>query len=635
MPRKSALVFVMFLTLVLAQTLTLGAQEKDKNFTGSFQFGYRSVDTDENAPGYNKYREHINLTSGMRLFNLSLSYRANEALQKLFDQIDLSVMNLGGDPFESFSLGIRKFGIYKFRFDRRKSDYYYADMQMTGPGAFYDSRRLDYTRTHDSGEFNATLASGLNVYVNFDRYTKQGLNTTAYEANRVAYSLEQPVSEKMTDTGVGLDWRLKRYSFGIEQRYQKYSSANTTYLPAFTDTGAGTSVLNSFLQSLPYDFKTSVSTFRFTARPFDTLIIKGSARISSQKTTISYTEEASGVDIYSAGYQYQLAGQGDFTRKMALYDLDLSYLISDKLAVVGAFRYDKFTQTGSFLASGTTALQDFGFNTRGIEAGLQYEFDPKFVLTLGYRNEARKLTNLETAAWQDQTTRNGLFGNLKWDLRNLHLTADYQRGRYENPFTLISPTRFDRFRATARWQLNAFNLSASYRLTRIKSDVPGGLNFLINYGDDNYNDLWKSSNDQINLRLGYHGAAINFSLGYAYIHVTQDSTRLISYPASWAGAPGTFNWVIAYTGNSTLLDADAAWTMSAGWKLGLYANNYKNTGFWPVDRTMLRAYVEYLISGGFAAQLAYRYARFKESLSGGANNYNANIFEFTFGYRWD
>jgi hypothetical protein len=84
-----------------------------------------------------------------------------------------------------------------------------------------------------------------------------------------------------------------------------------------------------------------------------------------------------------------------------------------------------------------------------------------------------------------------------------------------------------------------------------------------------------------------------------------------------------------------MLDATAAWTLSAAWKVGLCANYYANSGFWPIDQTMVRAYVEYLLSGGFAAQIAYRYADFKESLSGGANNYHANIFELSFGYHWD
>ncbi|MGD0781798.1 MAG: hypothetical protein ABSA30_02950, partial [Candidatus Aminicenantales bacterium] len=349
MRRMPAIILAVFLVLVLAQAPGLAAQDKDSNFSGSFQFGYRAVDTNENAPGYNKYKENIDLTSGIRLFNLSLTYQASEAMKKYFDRIDLSVVNLGGDPFESFSLNIQKFGTYKFRFDHRKSDYFYADMQTIGPGLFYDPRRLDFTRIQDSGEFNVTLGSHVNVFLTFDRYTKEGQDTTAYETNQASYVLTQPVSETMTETGFGLDLHVPRYSVLFEQRYQKYTSDNQTFLPTPAENGSGVADLDSFLQSLPYDFKTNVSTFRFTAHPFDNLLLKGSARLSDQKTSISYTEEAAGVDDLSAGYQYQLTGQGRFSQTMDLYDLDLNYLIFSKLAVVGAFRYDTFSQSGSFV----------------------------------------------------------------------------------------------------------------------------------------------------------------------------------------------------------------------------------------------------------------------------------------------
>jgi hypothetical protein len=48
---------------------------------------------------------------------------------------------------------------------------------------------------------------------------------------------------------------------------------------------------------------------------------------------------------------------------------------------------------------------------------------------------------------------------------------------------------------------------------------------------------------------------------------------------------------------------------------------------------MAKAYVEYAFAGGYSAQAGYRYAWFKEP-NLGFNNYQANIFEFSFGYRW-
>ena len=71
-------------------------------------------------------------------------------------------------------------------------------------------------------------------------------------------------------------------------------------------------------------------------------------------------------------------------------------------------------------------------------------------------------------------------------------------------------------------------------------------------------------------------------------------------------------------------------------KLGAYINSYKNSGSWPIERTMLRLNAEYTFLGGFVSQLAYRYYNFKETGSGLTlkNNYSAGIWELSFGYRW-
>ena len=73
----SILLPVLLLVLVVAQALALAAQDKEKELHRSLSFGYRAVDTERR--GYNKYREHINLDKGIRLFNFSLSYIAREA----------------------------------------------------------------------------------------------------------------------------------------------------------------------------------------------------------------------------------------------------------------------------------------------------------------------------------------------------------------------------------------------------------------------------------------------------------------------------------------------------------------------------------------------------------------------------
>jgi hypothetical protein len=640
----------LLVALIFCHAIVLRAQDKETNFYGNFSFGYRTVDT---SGAYDKYKEHINLEKGVRLFNFNLTYLASNDLKKLFDRVDLNVYNFGGDPFETFGLSIQKYGTYKFQYDRKKSEYFYGD--QIGPRGFFDLHSFDFNRVSDSGMFSLTLTKNLNVFLNFDRTTKTGSSVTTFDVNQLEVETDKPLSEKLTEVAFGVDLHVSRYSLIFEERIQDYKNSNSVFLPGYTDGGAGASnpaSLDYYRVNQPYDFTSNFHIFRFNARPIDNLLVRGSAQLSKQDTNLTYSEEAGGTDYLDRSFAYAYTGQGKFKREIQLYDLDLTYLLFNKLAVVGAVRYNNFKQDGSLTISGAQESANFGFDTLGIEAGLQYEFASHFTLTAGYRHEERKLDNpgsgegengdtesaspdayFQTVTYAEKTVRNGLFGNLKWDFKNIKLTLDYQHGNYDDPFTLISPTMFDRFRATAKYQLKGFSVSASYLLSKTKNEIPGGVNFRIVYSEDGFSDLWEASNSQFNLRFGYNTAKFNAFVGYSYIDFKSDTDRQVAFNPYWTGPAGTFLWAIHYEGKSTLLDASVAYTLDQNWKIGAYVNSYQNSGFWPIDRTTLKAYIEYTFAGGYITQIGYRYFNFKEKDSG-YNDYKANILEFSFGYRW-
>jgi hypothetical protein len=619
---------VLLLALVLAQALTLAAQDKDadKAFTGSFSFGYRAVDQSGAA---DMYRQDVNLDNGVRLFNFDLSYAPAGDVKALFDRLDIHALNLGGDPYESFGLSVRKFGAYSFRYEHRKSTYFYANGDQTQPGVLFDPARFNFDRVSDTGALTVTLSKILNVFVNFDRYTKSGDSASSFDVTSAVLDTDLPVSEKMTAMGFGLDLHVERLGLVFEQKHQDYQNTN------------------SFFLSGPFNFTSDISTFRLNARPFDGLILRGSAQLSKLDSAVTTLD--------GGGAGAIVTGQGAFTRKIELYDFDLTWMLTNRLAVVGEVRYDTFGQNGLMTNADGTAAPDFGFKTFGAEGGLQIQLFPRFTLTGGFRYEKRTFTNaggdvqiseseetesavepLETVTYNNSTVRKGLYGNLRWDLKDFKLTLDYQHGSYDDPYTLMSPTSTDRFRATLRYQTQGFSVAASFLSARTTNEIPGGVNFRVIYTDDSYSDLWKASNDQFSLRLGYNTTAFDASVGYTLINFTTDSTRLVAYNPYWTGPAGTFPWVISYQGKSTLLDASVRLNLDASWKIGATAFSYQNSGFWPLEQLNLRAFVEYTFMGGFVSQLAYRYYDFKETDTELIirNNYSAGILEISFGYRW-
>lgn len=615
----------------------LRAQEADKNLTLNLLFGYRAVDTSGAA---DKYKEDFNLEKGVRLFNFQLTYLAPESLKKLFDRVDLLVTNFGGDPFETFTLTAQKYGRYRFRYERKTSAYYYADPRMVTPQTLYDLKTFDFDRLSDSASLTLTVAEPLDLYFAFDRASKTGSSTTSLDLNRVEFEFDQPVSEKLTEFAFGVNVHVPRYALVFERRNQDFENSNSYFLPGYADGGPGArypSSLTTFALDQPYSFATEITSFRVNARPLDSLLFRGTARWSSQETDLAYAEEALGLDYLGTCFEADETGRGHFMRDMELYDADLTFLLSKRLAVVGSARYGKFTQEGSLSIGTESERTSWIYDRLGVEGGLQFLLSSKFVLTAGARYENRMVDAGEMAeeGFEDfETVRTGFFGNLKWDLfKALKLTFDYQRSDVDDPYTLVAPTQFDRFRATLRTQLKNFTLTANVVSVKVRNELEGGLNFRVITSPDDASDVWTSSNTQFNLRLGYRTASFDAGVGYAMIKAEQKSDREIAFNPFWTGPAGTFPWMIDTTADTSLFDVSFSWAFRPAWRAGAYLNSYKNTGFWPVERTMVKASVEHTFGGGFVGQFGYRYVDFKEKDS--KVGYKANILEFSFGYRWE
>jgi hypothetical protein len=608
---------LLFITLILALSLlnSLRAEDKDDHFYGSFLLGYRMVDT---SGVETKYKEDINLEKGPRLFHFNLHYLPDGKLKKLFDRLDLTVRNFGGDPFETFGLSVIKYGTYDFKYNRRKSAYFYSDI-LEG----HDFRTFDFDRITDSGLLKIWLGSKIQFYVDFDRYTKTGNSTISYDINRIEFEFDKPVEEKSSEIAVGLDLDLKCFSLVLEEKIQEYENTHSLFLPGYADGGANASYpssLDYFYLDQPFDFTSYTHTARLNARPFSNLLIRAAAVLSTQDTDVSYSEEAGGIDYLGKELAYSYSGGGSFERSIQLYDLDLSYLLGSKLAVVGAVRYHNFDQDGSFTVDGKEKSAAWEFNTLGFEGGLQYQASSKFGFTLGFRREQREIEQGVEELVKDTTQRTGFFGNLNMKFsKEFKLGADYQYGSYKDVFTLISPTDFHRFRLSAKYWKKPFHLTASYLLNKSESSI-----------DD---DLWKADKNQLNLRFGYHQKKVKLSLGYGLIDIKREGDRTVAYPPSWSGPAGTFLWEILYEGKSHLFDAYLHLKLNPQWAVGGYLNSYQNKGSWELSRFMWKAFVEYTFAEGFILHLAHRYVDFQEKISG-YNDYSANITEISFGYRW-
>lgn len=607
------------LLIILASFFVLPVsafQDTNDDFYGKFLFGYRYVDT---RGTLTKYKEDFNLFEGARLFNFNVHYQPQEK-SKLFDRLDMYASNLGGDPYETLSFNIQKYGTFQFQYDRRKSAYFYDDRHMAG-GSLYDLHSFNFERVRDSGSLKIALHNSVDLVLGFDRYSKKGESLTTFDINRIEFEFDKPISEDYQQVSISVNARLnKKYSFLIQEQIMSYENKNSLFLPGYADGEPSAfypSALKYFHLNQPYEINSNLHSLKFNAQPFDSLILKGAVQVRDQDLNLDYSESAAGTDYLNKLFSYHLTGNGRFQRNLQLYDLELNYLLMNKLAVVGAFRSYDFEQDGTFFYDGLSENSVLGYHTLGLEGGLQYQFSPALSMTAGYRSEIREFQGIETVNHKEENTLNGFFANVNLKVKRLlQLTADYHHGIYDNPFTLISPTDFYRMRITARFHYKEFNIHTSYHHNQTTSDI--------------LEKLWESSTDRINLRAGYRIGPAQISIGYNRINTVHESDRIITFapPAS-----GSFAWDVFFEGKSNLMDVSLDFDISEQIKIGTNGNYYDNNGYWEISRTILNSFVEYMFPNRLVSHLGYRYIDFKEE-SSGANDYSAHIIELSFGYRW-
>ncbi|MCP5105807.1 MAG: hypothetical protein GY950_20635 [bacterium] len=500
-----------------------------------------------------------------------------------------------------------KYGSYKFKYDRRKSTYFYKD-HLVG----HDFHTYDFDRVNDSASLKVWLHKAVRFFFSFDRYTKEGMSTTSLDISRDEYEYDKPVDESSKTITVGLEFNLKWLSFVLEEKIQDYKNDNHFFLPGFSagEDPYDPSTLSWYNSNQPYDFRSFTHSFKLNARPADNFLVKASAHISDQDLRLSYSESAGGTTYMGSPFSWNYTGEGTFERKMQLFDLDISYLFSNKFAFVGAVRYNKFEQEGVFDIYDVEMPMALEFNTTGFEAGLQFQPTSKVGATLGFRTETRKVTE---DGMEEETKRTGFFGNLKFNpTKWLRLTCDYQMGSYTDPYTPISPTDSHRVRTTARMKFKHCYLNGS---------------FLYNVTENDIDDGWKTERSQLNVRTGYRNKHFHIGAGYGLVYSKNEGDRHFVF----YGRPST--WNILYEGRANLFDAYLYLFLKKKWTVGFYGNYYENEGSWALKRVILKPFLKVEFCGGFMGQLAYRYIEFTENMYN-LNNYVANIVEVSFGYKW-
>lgn len=602
--------------LVLPAT---GVLAQDGSLSGEILIGYRSVSVDGSET---KYKEDINLDDGPRLFKLQLDFNPGGELRQMVDEFRLDMDNYGGDPFETLHLGVRKFGAYSLRFDRRKSDYFYQDIIEIGGNPRLavdgDFHHFDFERVQDSASLDLDLNQRAKLSFGFDRTVRTGESTTTLDISRDEFEFDKPVDESLSDYRIGFSYAWDKVTLILQERQRDFENDYYLFVPGQAQGSPTTAtVLDFFFLNQPYETETSEHTARLILKPNNNLTVRLSGVIQDTEQELAASERSQGLAFNGSPFTTNLAGAGEIERDVELFDADFNYRINNRFAVVGSAWQRELNQDGTFLWDGNLHAGTWDIETSGFQGGIQFAPSAQITVAAGFRTEERDVMHdfSDDAATDpldpetESTDQDGFYANVTWrPNRIVDLSLRWEDFSYDNPFTLVSPTDRERLTLRGRVRLvSGLSINGSYTA----NDV------------DNEDSGWASSADNYQLTLSYRKNGFDASIGFGTIEIDRTVDQLVS--------TGTlFN--IAYESSSDFLDARVHWTKDA-LTLGANYREYQNDGSFALDREDARVFAEYTCSGGYLLYAGYRTVDYNETQFN-FDDYDADITEIAVGYRW-
>ncbi len=592
--------------------------------TGHVSVGYRDVDVSGDEA---KYKQHVNLEDGARLFDLGLVVQpARDANSQpaMPDRVELNASGLGGDPYESVRVRVQRYGSYRLTYDHRSSDYFYEDLLLAPEDASAeqstggDFHHFDFERKRDTLTLDLDLSSQARLSLGYARYDKRGDSTTVLDVEREEFELDKPVDESLDRYDLGFTYAWDHVTMTLGQIWQEYDNDSQIFLPGFSpgsEPDAPTS-LDLFFLDQPYGFRSSDQRLSVQVRPSSQWIVELDVTGGDLDLDLAATERAKGIDYLGRPFDREDTGEAEIDRDTFLLDASVAYLVNDRLQLnAGVRRYD-LEQDGAVLFGETAGASTWDIETTGFEVGMNLAVTTTVTFSGGWSTEQRETVVSQSVDGADdteavETDRDGFFAQLSYrPNRRAHLSLSFEDDRVDDPYTLASATDARRYRARAsyRWD-NGLKVSASYRRTDYENDNTG----------------WNSESRQSDIRLTHASERLTLSVGAAFVELERDVDQLVT------GGSRQDLFAISYGADADFWDGSVRWHVTDRVDLTASYRAYDNEGSFKVDRDDVRAGLEFLLPGDYALLLSYHNVDYHED---DLEAFDVDVWELALKFRW-
>lgn len=547
------------LVLLWLTALPVEAQEEGLKLgglvtTGSLEFGLRQALVGGNQ---DVYRSHVNLGSGIRLFDVSLQSRSPDNVGPIYDFLSYSMSSWGGDPYNTVRLRLERYHRYRFDFHYWRMDYVNLLPTFANPlldqGVLINQHSFNHSRRLSQVGFTIWPDTSFQVRVTYDRTYAFGQALTTFSIGLDEFVLNDPIRTTTNDYAVGVDVRLGRVDVTVEQDFRTCKDDIATFQPeGLVNTGnnprpgpVGARIpqqilLTSFTRNSGVRGFIPATRLGLNARLSGQLHITGRAVYSDADVDFNRDEILSGMlfDLTALSFLTRQSSRtlANVSRPTTTADASVNYRPTSRLSLTNSTSLNHFVIAGGSLLE---TLQILGLDFQGnppppdqmqrlissfldertsltslrnlVEAS--YDLLSSLTLRAGYRfthRRARLNIPAPFRSMEDSTldTHTGIAGLSMRVTTKLRLLTEVERGSANNVFTRVAPYHVTRFRLRSSAQpWKTVRLNGQYLLTDARNPNPFVDN-LQRHRSFNIHASW-FPNQRWNLDMGYTRADIS------------------------------------------------------------------------------------------------------------------------------
>lgn len=520
-------------------------------FTGSVDFGYRWVS--DIRGNDSEYRSVLNLGQGPKL--TALDFTITDPKHRLFDRLDASAYAWGGDPYNTAHLDARKQGDYDFVFDYRNIAYFDAVPSYANPIAPGGFNEQSFDTHRRSMTVGLDLRPGKRIipYLVFDRNSGYGNGVDEFVQDS---NDEFPVATLLRDSTDnyrgGVRFEYNRFHITLEQGGTTYkdddqASYNGTEYGDRTSLLLGeTLVLNTLHQAYGMRGNSIYSKVLATVHPFSWMDLYGQFLYSEPKTTVHFTESATGnFALISQLLFYtgeQTLGTGAANQPHTTGNVGFEMRPLKRMRIIESWMTDRYHDAAMGLEASVSLptnilsatvplnqLEVVNYNQEQVD--VLYDLGSKISLRGGYRYIWGDATVPESPFFapgggseSGQLKRNVALAGANFRLsQKLSFNLDYEGGTSDHVYFRTSLNNYQKGRARAKYQLSA-SLAVQAKFQVLDNQNPAStINLDFRSQDSSLAVYWApAKSKRISVMGEYDRSTVRSSINYLGLFFTPE-----------------------------------------------------------------------------------------------------------------